>query len=159
MVVTTLVVVLVLVVWSGSSELLAHGGNPDGSWVVSITPTSGPPGTPPPPPYLALITMTTEGRVMETDIMPPCLAPSSTPGHGEWTKVAPRGFALTYLKLLSDSAGNFQGVMKINETITLDLSNTTYDGEGDLQLLDADGNVTASFGIGTQARLITVELR
>jgi hypothetical protein len=103
--------------------------------------------------------MTTEGRVMESDVMPPSLPQVSTPGHGEWTRVSNREFGLTYLKLLSDGAGNFQGVMKINETITLDLSGTKYTGEGTLELLDPEGNVTASFGVATQATVIFVELR
>jgi hypothetical protein len=158
-IVTTILVAFLIVIWSRSSEILAHGGLPDGSWVVSITPVTSPPGAPLPPPFMALITMSTEGRLVETAVLPPCVAPTSTPGHGEWTKISNREFGLTYLKLLSDGTGTLQGIVKVNETIKLDVSETKYSGDGEMELLDPDGNVTASYGISTQGRLIAVELR
>jgi len=153
------ILVAVFIVWSRSNGTTLHGGNPDGSWMVTLIPTSGPPGILLPASFKALITMTEDGRLMETDLSPFSLPQLSTTGHGEWTKISNREFGLTYVKLLSDETGIFRGTVKVRETIQLSLAEDEYTGEGDLEFLDPDGNVTLSFSTKTQAKRIEVELR
>lgn len=157
MTVSALLVAFISVVWSRSSSEPVHGGLPDGSWIVSVLPISGPPGTELPPLFYALMTMTNEGSLVQSDIMPPGLPQTATPAHGEWTPISYNQFALTYFKLLSNGKGSFQGVLKIREIITLDITGTKYSGQGQIEVLNADGDVTASFEIITQASLIRVE--
>lgn len=153
----TALLITMVGVWSSLKSASLHGGNPDGSWIVTVTP-SGPPNAPLPPPFQALITFTEEGSLVQTDVALSSLTQSSTTGHGEWTRVAPRSFAMKFMKLLSDATGRLRGTMKVRETIELSLAEDEYSGTGTIELLDLNGKVIASFNTATRAKRIQAEL-
>ena len=137
-----------------------HGENPNGSWLVTVMPEPAQVDLPRMSAFKALITLTEDGTLVESDIAPRGgFYELATSGHGNWTKVAPRSFTFTFVKLLTDGAGNFRGTMRADETFDLSLGGDDYVGTGQLRIFDSTDKLTASYVTKTQAKRIEVELR
>ena len=128
------------------------GQGPEGSWLYTVTSSSGPPST-----VLGLETYAAGGGYTETDqlsFMPSTLA---TPGHGSWKLTGGRTFLLTYITLNHDSNGKFQGTSKIRQVATLNAAGNAYSGSGNFDVYDVNGNVILSGTFTIQAARIRVE--
>ena len=114
---------------------------PEGSWMVTVTVTSGPPQ----PPFQALITYGAGGGLVETD-------QGNSPGHGAWVSTGANAFAFTF-----DSKGNPTGTVKVREAATLSKGGDAYSGAGTVDQFDVNGKLITSRSLETQARRILVE--
>ena len=119
---------------------------PEGSWMVNVTITSGPPQ----PPFQALITYGAGGGLVETDL-------GNSPGHGAWVSTGANTFAFTFVNFTFDSKGNPTGTAKVREAATLSKGGDAYSGAGTVDQFDVNGKLITSHSLETQARRIHVE--
>ena len=129
----------------------------EGSWRVTVTPPGGAPS------FRGLITFNKDGGLVASaqgDVLlnaPPGVPPVATAGHGAWEKIGSRRYAFTFLQILYDADGGYQGEVKIRHKITLNNSGNRWSGQLQSEIFDADGNVVFS-GSGTEhATRIEVE--
>jgi hypothetical protein len=144
---TAIVVVAVVSALTGGGTAVA-GQKPKsndllGSWTVSIT--EGP-GTPDLPTwYRAHVTFTPGGGLVAT-----ITDANIKTGHGTWTQVGKRRFAITILLPQFDPGGSFVGTLKARATLQVNKKSQTFDSDDyRFELLDPDGNSTGFTGSGT----------
>lgn len=136
---------------------LQQFGDITGSWRVTVNPPGGAPS------FIGLITFNKDGGLIASaqgDIIlnaPPGVPPIATAGHGAWEKTGSRSYAFTFIQLFYDADGNYQGEAKIRHNATLNQRGTSWSGQLQVEIFDADGNVVFT-GTGTeQATRIVVE--
>ncbi|MDQ3747507.1 MAG: hypothetical protein M3367_00620 [Acidobacteriota bacterium] len=88
---------------------------------------------------------------------PPGVPPVATAGHGAWEKTGNRRYAFTFLQILYDADGNYQGEAKIRHSITLNQRGNSWSGQLQVEIFDADGNVVFTGSATEQATRIEVE--
>lgn len=93
-----------------------------GSWEVDHIP--GPGG---PPPFPMLLTIHSDGTVVESDAGPPT-PHLFTAGHGSWAPSGRREFLVTYRQINFDEAANVTGYFKARCKITLNRAGTGFTG-------------------------------
>jgi hypothetical protein len=129
----------------------------EGSWRVTVTPPGGAPS------FRGLITFNKDGGLVASaqgDVLlnaPPGVPPVATAGHGAWEKIGSRRYAFTFLQILYDADGNYQGEAKIRHSITLDHRGNSWSGQLQVEIFDADGNVVFTGSATEQATRIVVE--
>jgi hypothetical protein len=113
-----------------------------GSWNVRIV---GGPGTPPLPSwYQADVTFDRDGGLVAT-----ITDPSINTGHGAWTKVGNRKFAVTIFLFQFEQSGKFAGTLRARATLKLDKKSRTFDSDDyRFDFFDPDGNPTGFAGVG-----------
>lgn len=120
-----------------------------GSWFVTVTPTVL-------PPFVGLTTFSADGGLSETNAL--TLASSlESPGHGQWIRIKPRRYAVTFVNLEVNPDGSFAGIGKVRSTITLGQTGNDWSGTFQVELLDPDGNLLFSDNGTVSATRITVE--
>ncbi|MBA3633378.1 MAG: hypothetical protein H0W58_11325 [Acidobacteria bacterium] len=81
----------------------------------------------------------------------------ATAGHGAWKKIGSRRYAFTFLQILYDADGNYQGEAKTRHSITLNRRGDSWSGQLQVEIFDADGNVVFTGSATEQATRIEVE--
>lgn len=139
---TGVIAILMAAIGSPSSSADKKSKRLEGSWRVTIT---GGPGTPPLPSwYQALVTFSPGGGLVAT-ITDPLL----NTGHGAWSKIGKRTFAVTILLFQFDPTGNFLGTLKARATLELNDTSDTFDSDDyQFEFFDPDGNPTGFVGVG-----------
>ena len=114
-----------------------------GSWRVTIT---GGPGTPPLPTwYGAHLNVVTDGGLIAT-----ITDPNIQTGHGSWTQVGKRKFAVTILLSQFDSKGDFLGTLKARATLKLGKKGRTFESDDyRFAFFDPNGAPTGFAGTGS----------
>jgi hypothetical protein len=80
-------------------------------------------------------------------------------GHGTWMKLGDNRFAFTFKKFWYVPPGTLMGIITIREVIELGDGGTTYEGLGEFEIVDLDGNVVAeSYCDETRGTRMKVEL-
>ena len=122
-----------------------------GNWVVTVTRTNPPPGVP--PTFLSLQTYFADGSFLEESNTPAMFVGRGL-AHGDWEKIGQRQFTRSFLFFRFDASRNFIGTQTSTATITLSEDGQTLEGEGDIEIFDADGNlILTAHGTETGNRL------
>jgi hypothetical protein len=108
------------------------------------------------PNFLSLGTFSSDGTL--TNISVPSLAvPTESPGYGVWVRTGRRRFAVTFLTVVSDGAGNLVGTNKVRANLTTSKDGGHFTGEFQVDVFDASG-ATVATDVGTiSGSRITVE--
>jgi hypothetical protein len=113
------IIVLALVVSLGAlTPVDATAGQKSlvGSWIVDVTPDQ-----PGPPPFRNLVTITSDGTIVNT-------APEFGTGHGISKKTGPREFAGKFLHLVPVGHPFGEGTITVTSTLTVDKDGDTATG-------------------------------
>ena len=144
---TAIALVAVLTALVGSQGTLAGQKSKSkasllGSWSVSIT---GGPGTPDLPDwYGAQLTVSPGGGMVAT-----ITDPNIQTGHGAWSRLAKRKFAVTIFLFQFDPSGDFVGTLKARATLKLNKKSTSFESDDyRFEFFDPDGNPTGLSGVG-----------
>lgn len=117
-----------------------------GNWVVTVTRTNPPPGVP--PTFLSLQTYFGDGSFLEESNTPVMFVGRGL-AHGEWDKAGHRQFTRSFLFFRFDASRNFIGTQTSNATITLSGDGQVFEGVGEIEIFDVNGNLIGS-GQGTE---------
>jgi hypothetical protein len=124
-----------------------------GSWLI----TAVVPGA---PPFKALLTLTEDGNAVSAgqgDVRVPAPAIFSA-YHGTWKHLGGRTFTFTILSIMySPTTGEFAGLFKVRQTLTLGDSEDEWSGPGKLEIFDPAGNSVFALEGTAQAQRIKVE--
>ena len=113
-----------------------------GSWNVRITGGAGTPSLP--SWYQADVTFDRDGGLVAT-----ITDPSIQTGHGAWTRVGNRKYAVTIFLFQFDQSGNFQGTLRARATLKLDKKARTFNSSDyRFDFFNPDGNPTGFSGVG-----------
>ena len=107
-----------------------------GAWSIDISPTLV-------PAFTSLGTFSADGTL--TNISSSSLGfPPESPGYGEWVRVGPHTFAITFHTLVGDGAGNLGGRQKVRATLTVDPQGGELTGVFQVDVFDAVGGFIVS---------------
>jgi hypothetical protein len=99
------------------------------------------------PNFLSLGTFSSDGTL--TNISVPSLAiPTESPGYGVWVRTGRRRFAVTFLTVVSDGAGNLVGTNKVRATLTTSKDGDQFTGPFQVDVFDAAGGLVVT-DVGT----------
>jgi hypothetical protein len=120
-----------------------------GSWFVTVTPSVM-------PAFVGLITSSADGGLIETNAL--TLASSlESPGHGQWIRIKPGRYAMTFVNLEVNPDGSFAGTGKVRSTVTLDPSGNELSGTFQVDIFDPNGVLLFSDSGTVSATRIEVE--
>ena len=125
-----------------------------GTWYVNATPDG-------PPPFKGLITFTEGGGMIASaqgDNLP-AFNSLATPGHGAWTRTANREYLFTFVQLLYDGEGSYEGEIRIRHTATMNNAGTQWSGNLTLEVFSPDGDlVFVGTGSASATRIVPLPL-
>lgn len=136
-----------ITVTSPQPNVLAGGSSApqlEGSWEVTITPDSG-------PSFISLATFSPGGGMVVVNPNQ-----NTSTGHGNWVKTGGKNFAVTFVYILRDPAGNDIGTVKVRAAVHFDPQADTFSGPQQV-MVTIGGNVVASFCGTVQGERISVE--
>jgi hypothetical protein len=111
------------------------------------------------PPFKVLVVLTKGGGVLrsgQNDLRPTSLA---SPSYGSWAKLEEEHqFGITVLNFRYSASGDLIGTTKIRVRATLNEAGDRFSGRSTTQLLDLNGNPTATLPGTVDAVRIKVEL-
>jgi hypothetical protein len=108
------------------------------------------------PDFLSLGTFNSDGTL--TNISVPSLAvPTESPGYGVWARTGRRRFAVTFLTVVSDGAGNLVGTNKVRATLTTSKDGDRFSGNFQVDVFDAAGTLVVTDVGAIEGTRITIE--
>jgi hypothetical protein len=115
----------------------------EGTWLVTVTISDGP------PPFPSLVTYARGGALTATDggVSPA----SGNVYQGTWTRTGPHEYAFTFLGLQYDAKGIFSNYLRAHETLRLEPGGNGYNGLTKIEVLDTAQNVLETFSATTHA--------
>lgn len=124
------------------SHSTASSASLSGSWTVGITGGKGTPSLP--DWYKAQVTFTRDGGLVSTitdaDIQP---------GHGAWTRIGKRKFAITIFLFQFAPSGDFLGTLRARATLNVSRNGRTFDSDNyRFDFSDPDGHPAGLAGVG-----------
>jgi hypothetical protein len=120
-----------------------------GAWSISVTPTLA-------PAFASLGTFSADGTL--TNISSSSMGfPPESPGYGEWVRVGPDRFAITFHTLLGDGAGNLAGRGKVRATLTVGSKGDSVAGVFQVDVFDPSGGLIISDTGTVQGSRLKVE--
>ncbi len=135
-----------------ASEGRREQGDAAGGWDVTAT-------VPGRPTAKVLVVLTTGGGVLrssQNDLKPASLA---SPSYGSWANLdEERQIAITVRNFRYSASGDLVGTSKIRVRATLNEGGDRFSGGGNTQLLDLNGNITATIKFTVEASRIAAEL-
>jgi hypothetical protein len=117
-----------------------------GVWRTMVTPVNCQTGDPLGPPFAGLFTFNKGGSMAEYGIGPGGSPALRSPGHGVWEQAhgwQDYSYAFTYYRY--NSSGVFIGSQKVTSALELAESGDEYTAQSAVEILDANGNVIATF--------------
>ena len=117
-----------------------------GVWRTMVTPVNCQTGNPLGPPFAGLFTFNKGGTMSEYGIGPGSSPALRSPGHGVWQRE--RGwqdYSFTFTFYRYDASGAFIGSQRVTATLDLGESGDEFTTHSVVQVLDANGNVIATF--------------
>ena len=140
---------LVTAMAQGTSNIASAPGHErtiQGVWRTMITPINCQTGDPLGPPFAGLFTFNKGGTMSEYGIGPGGSPALRSPGHGIWQhEVSWQDYSYTFTYYRYDSSGVFIGSQKVTSALELGESGDEYTAHSAVQILDANGNVIATF--------------
>jgi hypothetical protein len=125
-----------------------------GSWEVNAIPDGG-------PGFRGLITFSEGGGMIASAQGDNLLNQGSlaTPGHGSWVRTGNRAFLFTFVQILYDANGAYDGKIRVRHTATLNTSGSAWSGQLTLEVFDPGDNlVFTGTGGGTATRIVPLPL-
>jgi len=117
-----------------------------GVWRTMVTGVDCQTGVPLGPPFAGLFTFNNGGTMSEYGIGPGSSPALRSPGHGVWERThgwQDYSYAFTYYRY--NSSGVFIGSQKVRSALELGASGDEYTARSAVEVLDANGNVIATF--------------
>ena len=133
------------------SEQATLGQQLEGTWLLTVTRGTAPPGEP--LTFPTTVTFLPGGALFET---PSLVVGRTTPGHGQWLRTGDREFRGSFLFFLLDPSGASIGMAKVTATYTLSEDLQELRLTGVTQLLDAEGKVLGARPISAVGRRMTI---
>ena len=125
-----------------------------GSWQVKSTPDGA-------PSFRGLITFSEGGGMIASAQGDNLINAGSlaTPGHGAWSRTGNREFLFTFIQVLYNADGEYDGMIRIRHTATMNKSGNTWAGQLTLEVFDPGDNlVFTGTGSGTATRIVPLPL-
>ena len=117
-----------------------------GAWRTMVTPVNCQTGDPLGPPFQGLFTFNKGGTMSEYGISPGLTPALRSPGHGVWQhEHGWQDYSFTFTFYRYDASGVFIGSQKVTATLELGASGDEFTTHSVVQVLDANGNVIATF--------------
>ena len=118
----------------------------EGVWRTMVTPVNCQTGDPLGPPFPGLFTFNKGGTMSEYGIGPGSSPALRSPGHGVWQREHGwQDYSYTFTFYRYDASGVFIGSQKVTATLELGASGDEFTTHSVVQILDANGNVIATF--------------
>ena len=117
-----------------------------GAWRTMVTGVNCQTGDPLGPPFPGLFTFNKGGTMSEYGIGPGSSPALRSPGHGVWQhEVSWQDYSYTFTYYRYNSSGVFIGSQKVTSALELGASGDEYTAHSAVEILDANGNVIATF--------------
>jgi hypothetical protein len=125
-----------------------------GSWSVHSIPAAA-------APFRGLITFSEGGGMIASAQGDNLITAGSlgTPGHGSWTRTGNREFLFTFIQILYNAAGDYDGKIRVRHTASMNRDGTDWTGQLTLEVFDpSDVIVFTSTGSTTATRIVPLPL-
>jgi hypothetical protein len=125
-----------------------------GTWYVLATPDG-------PPPFRGLITFSEGGGMIASAQGDNLTTFNSlaTPGHGAWTRTGNREFLFTFIQILYNGEGEYDGEIRIRHNAVMNKAGTHWNGFLTLEVFNPAGDlVFTGTGSGTATRIVPLPL-
>ena len=117
-----------------------------GAWRTMVTGVNCQTGDPLGPPFTGLFTFNKGGTMSEYGIGPGSSPALRSPGHGVWEQAHGwQDYSYTFTYYRYNSSGVFIGSQKVTSALELGESGDEFTAHSAVEILDANGNVIATF--------------
>lgn len=158
----TFPVIIAIVIFSISNtfaqqlapEASAVNNSIAGSWSVDAIPAAA-------SPFRGLMTFSEGGGIIASAQGDNLINAGSlaTAGHGAWTRTGNREFLFTFIQILYNAAGEYDGKIRVRHTAVMNRQGTEWTGQLTLEVFDpTDVVVFTSTGSGTATRIVPLPL-
>jgi hypothetical protein len=131
---------------SGVASAQAPERTIQGVWRTMVTPVNCQTGDPLGPPFPGLFTFNKGGTMSEYGIGPGSSPALRSPGHGVWQhEQSWQDYSFTFTFYRYNSSGVFIGSQKVTAALELGESGDEFTTHSTVEVLDANGNVIATF--------------
>lgn len=146
----TLIILTALTVAFSSASAQAPERTIQGVWQTMVTPINCQTGDPVGPAFPGLFTFNKGGTMSEYGIGPGSSPALRSPGHGVWERGRGwQNYSFTFMFDRYNASGAFIGSQKVTATVELGASSDELTTNSVGQILDANGNVIATFCAST----------
>jgi hypothetical protein len=143
---SALIVMAALTVAFSFASAQAHERTIQGVWRTMVTPVNCQTGDPLGPPFPGLFTFNKDGTMSEYGIGPGSSPALRSPGHGVWEHGQGwQDYSFTFTFYRYNASGVFIGSQKVTATVELGDSGDEFATHSVVEVLDANGNVIATF--------------
>jgi hypothetical protein len=143
---SALIMMAALTVAFSSASAQAPQRTIQGVWRTMVTPVNCQTGDPLAPPFRSLLTFNRSGTMAEYGISPGGTPALRSPGHGVWQRAHGwQDYLYTFTFYRYDANGVFIGSQKVTSALELGDSGVEFTTQADVQVLDANDNVIATF--------------
>jgi hypothetical protein len=125
-----------------------------GTWYVNATPDGA-------PPFRGLITFSEGGGMIASAQGDNLTTFNSlaTPGHGAWTRTGNREYLFTFVQILYNGSGEYDGEVRIRHNAVMNKAGTQWNGSLTLEVFSPDGElVFVGTGSGSATRIVPLPL-
>ena len=131
---------------SGVASAQGHERTIQGVWRTMVTGVDCQTGVPLGPPFAGLFTFNNGGTMSEYGIGPGSSPALRSPGHGLWEhEQSWQDYSYTFTYYRYDASGVFIGSQKVTSALELGASGDEFTANSTVEILDANGNVIATF--------------
>src|SRR6266496_4942472 len=117
-----------------------------GAWRTMVTPVNCQTGDPLGPPFPRLLTFNKGGTMSEYGINPGSSPALRSPGHGVWQhELSWQDYSYAFTFYRYNSSGVFIGSQRVRSALELGASGDEFTTHAAVEILDANGNVIATF--------------
>ena len=117
-----------------------------GAWRTMVTGVNCQTGDPLGPPFPSLLTFNKGGTMSEWGIGPGSSPALRSPGHGVWEQAHGwQDYSYAFIHYRYNSSGVFIGSQKVTSALELGASGNQFTTHAAVEVLDANGNVIATF--------------
>ena len=131
---------------SGVASAQAPERTIQGAWRTMVTGVNCQTGDPLGPPFPGLFTFNKDGTMSEYGIGPGSSPALRSPGHGVWQhELSWQNYSYTFTFYRYNASGVFIGSQKVTSALELGASGDEFTTHAAVEILDANGNVIATF--------------
>ena len=143
---SALIVIAALTVAFSFASAQAPERTIQGAWRTMVTGVNCQTGDPLGPPFPGLFTFNKGGTMSEYGIGPGSSPALRNPGHGVWQhEQGWQDYSYTFTYYRYNSSGVFIGSQKVTSALELGASGDEFTAHSAVEILDANGNVIATF--------------
>jgi hypothetical protein len=143
---SALMLIAALTVASSSVSAQEPERTIQGVWRIMVTPVNCQTGDPLAPPFRSLLTFNMGGTMSEYGISPGLTPALRSPGHGVWQRAQGwENYSYKFTFYRYDASGVFIGSQRVTSALQLGASGNEFTTQADVEVLDANDNVIATF--------------